>query len=175
MDLVAARVNGADESASPSSGAPSPSMERQQPPSPLEQTPKRVCCTPTATTSVAPKEDDLILKVVSLQSGPSEAMAGCSGSSTLLTGLQKGPPVPCHIPELVLPATAFSHVNLKGSGKMFLCEECTKSTSNQDTMVSHYLQEHLRIPLGCPQCGMSYSDPSKFHHHGRELHNLLFH
>ena len=53
--------------------------------------------------------------------------------------------------------TAFSHVYLKGSSNLYLCGQCIKSTSNWDTMGSHYLQEHfLRIFLVCPHYGMRY-------------------
>ena len=90
VDLVAAWVHGADES-SPSSGAPSPSAERWWAPTPSEQAPKRAHHSPTATTLVAPKEDELTLMVVHLLSDSPEVITGSSGSSTLPMGLQKGP------------------------------------------------------------------------------------
>ena len=49
-----------------------------------------------------------------------------------------------------------------------------KCTSNQDSVVCHCLQEHFGVNLVYPQCGMSYSDLSKFCLHGRGTHNLLF-
>ena len=85
-----------------------------------------------------------------------------------------GPPIPCNIPQLTLPARSFKWVKLKGPDKIYICEQCKKPTSNVDSMVSQCLQEHLGIHLVCPQCGMSYSDPSKFCLHGRGVHNLLF-
>ena len=75
-------------------------------------------------------------------------------------GLQKGPPVPSHIPELALQTKAFSHVNLKGLDKSYLCGQCDKRISNLDSMVSNCLQEHLGVHLVCPHCGASYSNPS---------------
>ena len=96
------------------------------------------------------------------------------GSSQLLEALPGGPPIPCHIPQLTLSTGYFKWVSLEGSSKMYLCEQCKKQTSNPDCMVSHCLQEHLGICLICPQCGMSNSDPLKFHLHGRGIHNLLF-
>ena len=74
----------------------------------------------------------------------------------------RGPPIPCHIPQLTNPTGSFKQVNLKGSGKMYLCKQCKKQTSNWDSLVFHCLQEHLGIHLISPQCRMSYSDPSKF-------------
>ena len=108
------------------------------------------------------------------QSGLTEAIAGPLESSTLPTSLPKGPPVPCHISTLTLPSRAFKHINLKASSKEYACRECDKTSSNQDTMVSHCLQDHLGAHLVCPRCGMNYSDPSNFWCPGRELHNLLF-
>ena len=98
---------------------------------------------------------------------PFEAIAGPLGSSELPLMLQGSPPVPCHTPQLTLPAGSFKCMSSKGSGKFYFCEWCEKQTSNQDFMVSHCLQEHLGIFLACPHCGMSYTDPSKFCLHGR--------
>ena len=75
------------------------------------------------TMSASPKEDEMTLQVVPLPSGPAKAIAGPLGSSTLPMELQKELPVPCHIPELVLPAKAFIWVNLEGSGIVYLCEQ----------------------------------------------------
>ena len=105
---------------------------------------------------------------------PPKAIAGPLGSSILPTVLHRGPPVPCSIHQLALPAESFRYVNLKGFGKMCICKECDRTSSNWDNMVSHYLQEHLSICLACPHHGMSYLDPSKFWCHRRETHNLLF-
>ena len=174
VDLMAAMVQRANELAPPSSSAPFPNVERQWAPV-LWSRPWREAITQSTTMLVAPKEDEPTLQVAPLPSDLLDAIDGSLGSSTLPIGLQKVPLVPCCITELALPAMAFSHVNLKDSGKIYLCGECAKSTSNQDSILSHYLQEYLRIHLVCPQWGMSYSNPSKFHHHGMELHNLLFH
>ena len=85
-----------------------------------------------------------------------------------------GTPIPYHIPQLALHARLFMWVNLKGSGKIYICKQCKKQTSNWDSMVSHCLQEHLGICLTCPLCRMSYSDPSKFQLHSRRIHNVWF-
>ena len=104
----------------------------------------------------------------------SEVIASLSGSSTLPTSLAKGSPFPCYITPLTLPAGAFKHVNLKAYGKKYACGNDDKASSNQDTMVSHYLQEHLDVCSVCSKHEMSYSDPSNVQCHDRELHMLLF-
>ena len=96
------------------------------------------------------------------------------GKLSASSGTAGRPPIPCGIPQLTLPAGSFKGVNLKYSGKMYICEWCKRQPSNQDSVVSHCLQEHLGICLVCPQCGMSYLDPSKFNPHSRGIHNLLF-
>ena len=68
---------------------------------------------------------------------------------------------------IACPAGSFKQVNLKGASKMYLCKQCEKQTSSWDSMASHCLQEHLGIHVVCPQCGLSYSDPLKFHLHSR--------
>ena len=162
------------ESFPPSSGAPSPMIEGPWAPFPSGQALKRAYHTTTTTTSVAPKEDEATLQEMSLPSGPSEVIAGPSGTSMLLTVLQGGPPIPCYIPQLALAARSFKGVNLKGSGKMYICGQCKKHTSNWDSMVSYCLQEHLGIHLVCPQHGMSYLDLSEFYLQGKGTNNLLF-
>ena len=84
------------------------------------------------------------------------------GSCMLPLGLPKGPLDPCYIADLSLPAKAFKSINFKDSGKIYMYSKCDKTSSNWESMVSHYL---LRICLVCPECGMSYSDPSNFCHH----------
>ena len=106
--------------------------------------------------------------------GPSEAIAGPSGSSQLLAVLQGDLPSPAMSLNLHFLPGSLNQVNLKDSGKIDICEQCKKQTSNQDSMVSHCLQEHLGMCLVCPQCVMSYLDPSKFCLHIRGIHNLLF-
>ena len=88
VNLLSARVHEASESAPPSSGAPSPSVEGQWAPSHLGPAPKRACCIPTTTTSVASKEDDVTMQEVPLPTDPSKAIAGPSQSSLLLAALQ---------------------------------------------------------------------------------------
>ena len=56
----------------------------------------------------------------------------------------------------------------------FTCVGRVKTSFNQDSMVSHYLKEHLRVHLVCPECRMSCLDPLNFQYHGTEIHNLLF-
>ena len=90
-------------------------------------------------------------------------------------GTARGTSHPLYIPQLALPAGSFKQVNFNGSGKMYLlCKQCKKQIPDRDSMVSHCLQKHLEIHLVCSQCWMRYSDPSKFHLHGRGIHNLLF-
>ena len=89
------------------------------------------------------KEKEPALQASPMQIGPHKAIAGLSGSSKLPAGWPKGPPVPCHIAALTCPAGAFRHINLKASGKEYDCGMGDKTSSNWDTMVSHYLQEHL--------------------------------
>ena len=115
-----------------------------------------------------------MLQVVPVCLGPTEAIAVPLGNSTLPTDLPKGPLAPCHIAGLSLPAEAFKWVNLKDSSKAYMCRECDRIFSNWNSMVSHYLHEHLRVCLVYPKCGISYSDPSNFQLHGREIHTLLF-
>ena len=140
----------------------------------LQQTPQREPTIPPMMPP-SPKEDETMPQLVSIPLCPTVATAGPLGGSMLPAGFPRGPPVPCHIAGLKLPAEAFRWVNLKGSGKAYMFRECHKMSSNQVTMVSHYIKEHLRIHLVCPKCGMSNSNPSNFHHHGRKVHNLLSH
>ena len=75
------------------------------------------------------------------------------------------------------PDTSFKSLQasqLEGLWQDYMYRKCDKTSSNHNTMVFHYLKEHLRVCLVCPECGMSYKDPSKFHHHSRQIHNLLF-
>ena len=123
VDLMSAGVHKAGEP-DPLSGAPSPSVEGWWAPSLLEQAPKRACYAPTTITSVAPKEEKVTLQEVPLPSGPSDVIAGPSGISTFQMALQRGPLVPCHIPQVALPARSFKQVNLKGYGKMYVCGQC---------------------------------------------------
>ena len=174
VDFMAAGVHGANELAPPSSGAPSPSVEGWQAPTPLEQNLKRAHHSPTTKVLVAPKDDELTLQVVPLPSDPHEAIAGHSGSSTLMTALQRGPIVPCLISQLASPAKPFKHINLRGSCKMYMCMTCKRTSSNWDSMVSHYLQEHLMVCLTCAQCGMSYSDPSKLIRYTQQVPDRSF-
>ena len=134
VSLMAPGVHVADESASPPSHALSPSRERLWSPSPLGQALKRAHHSPIPTLA-SPKEDESTSQVVYLPSGPPKAIAGPLESYTLLMGLKKGPLVPYHIPKVTLPPKAFSHFNLKGCGKMHLCGQCSKGTSNSDSGV----------------------------------------
>ena len=174
VDIMSAGVHKAGELAPPSPQAPSPSVEGWKCPFPLGSAPKRAHHPPTPTTSVASKEEEKVTvqEALSLM-GLSEAIAGPSGSSH--GGDARGHTLPCHIPQLTLPAGSFTSVNLKDSSMLYICEQCEKQTSNWDSMVSHCLWEHLGICLFCPHCGMSYLDPLKFHLHGKWIHNLLFH
>ena len=171
VDLMAARVQKGDDSALPSGV---PSVEGWQSSSPSEQALKRPHCAPTMITLVALKEEEVTSQGAPLPSGPSKAITDPLGSSTLPMTPQRGPLIPCHVPQLALPARSFKWVNLKGSGKMYMCGQCEKNTSKWDSLVSHYLQEHLVVCLVCTQCGMSYLDPLKFCLHGRGIHNPLF-
>ena len=159
VDLINTEVHGANMPTPPPSRTPSPNFGRQWTPSSMGQSPKRACCSPTLMMLASPKDHEATLQVVPIPSGPTEAIAGPSGSSMLLTELQKGPPVLCCVPELSPLAKAFKWVNLKDSIKMYMCRKCDRLSQDQDTMVSHYLTEHLRVHLVCPQCGMSYLDP----------------
>ena len=113
-------------------------------------------------------------QVVPFPQSPTEAIADPSGSSTLPAGLPKRPQVFFHITDLSLSAKALMWAKLKGYDKICICRECDRPSSNWDSMVFHYLKEHFRVCLVCPECRMSYSDASNFHHHSREIHNLLF-
>ena len=152
----------AGKSALPSSGAHSSHVEGWCAPSPLGQPQKRAHHAPTTITLVAPRKEEATLLEAPPSSDPSEAINGPLGSSMLPTALQGGPPIPYHIHQLALPARSFKQDNLKGSCKMYICGECEKHTSKRDSMVSHCLQEHLGVNLVCPQCKISYLDPSKF-------------
>ena len=122
----------------------------------------------------SPREEDPVLHVLSMQMGPTKTIDGPPGSSTLHAGLPKGHPVSCHIATLTLLGRAFKHINLKASGKEYVCGEYDKTSSNWDAVVSDYLQEYLGACLVCSEFGMSYLDPSNLWHHGRGLHYLLF-
>ena len=79
---------------------------------------------PTAflTTYTSLKEDEWTSQVLPLLSGITETIASPSRSSMLPTEMQKGTPVPCHIPKLALPPEAFKWFNLKDSSKMDMCK-----------------------------------------------------
>ena len=115
--------------------------------------PKESPSCPTTTTLVVSKEEEVTMQVVPLPIDPSEDITGPSGTSPLLMALHWGPPIPCHIPQLALPARSFKQVKLKGSGKMYICEWCKNHISNQDSMMSHCLQEHPGVHLVCPKWG----------------------
>ena len=117
VDFMSAGVHKAGESALPSSGAPSPSVDGWWAPSPFGQAPKRAHNAHTTTASVAPKEEEVTLQEVPLPLSPSQAIVGPLGISMLPAALQRGPLVPCHIPQLALPATSFIQVNLKDSSR----------------------------------------------------------
>ena len=167
MDLVSAGIHKVSGLAPPSPSATSSPVEGQWSPSPSDPTPKKVHHSPTTSVSGAPREEEAPLQEMPLPLGPTEAIAGPSGSSQLPLTLQESLPVPCCIPQLTHPAWSFKSINLKGSSKLYLCKWCKKQTSSWDSMVSHCLQEHIGIHLVCVQCGMSYTDPSTFHLHDR--------
>ena len=173
VDLMSAEVHGVDELAPPPSGVPSPSAEDWWSPSPWELAKKRAHHAPISTMSVAPKEAGATLQEVLLPSGPSEAIAAPLRSS-LLPGAAEGTSGP-----LPYPSTGTSHQVLQGSELPGLCQNVHmwavgKACLQLDSVVSHCTQEHLGVCQVCPQCGMSYSDPSKFHLQGRGTHDLLF-
>ena len=174
-DLVSAGVKKAGELAPPSSRAPSNSVEGKWAPSPLGQDQKKAHHTPTITTLVALKEKKATSQEMHLPSGPSEAIAGPLGTSTLLTALQRRPPSP-----LLHPSASTSYQILQASQLDGL-----QQNVHMWAVQKAYLQLGLNsIPLSSgtsgvclvyPQCGMSYLDPSKIHLHGRKTHKLLFH
>ena len=134
MDFVA-RVFETSKSTTPPSRTLSPSSRRQWAPSSLGE----------SMIPVSSEEDELMLQVASIPSGPTEAIASPSGSSTLPMGFPRGPPVPCYITSMTLPAEAFKKDNLRDFGNVYICRGCDKMSSNQDNMVSHYLKEHLGV------------------------------
>ena len=87
----------------------------------------------------------MALQALPMQMDPTGAIAGPQGSSMLPAGLPKGPTVPCYITALTFPAGAFKHIILKASGKEYAYWGCDKTSSNWDTMVSHYLHDHLSL------------------------------
>ena len=109
----------------------------------------------------SPKEEEFEPQEMTIQIGHAEAIADPLGSSPLPVGLPKGP---CYIATLTLPAGAFKHTNLKASGKEYACRECHKTSSTQDPMMSHYLQDHPGGYLICAKYGMNYLDPPHVWH-----------
>ena len=109
--------------------------------------PKESLLSPITTTSVAPKEEEVTIQEVPFPAGPSEAIAGLLGTCQLPVVLWGEPPIPCHVPQCTLPTRSFKPVNLKGSSKMYICEQCKMHTFNWDSVVSNCLQEHLGICL----------------------------
>ena len=98
---------------------------------------------------------------------PSEVIAGPMGSSQLLAVLQGGPLVPCHVPQLV---------NLKGPGKMYICEQCEKQTSTWDSMVPHCHSKASWDPSSLsPMQDELFESCESSVSNDREVHNLLFH
>ena len=129
VDLVSAGVHKVSGPVPPSPSASSSTVEGQWAPYPSGH-PKRAHHAPTTSTCGAPREQKVPSQEVPLLTGPPEAITGSSGSSQLLSELQGSPPVPCHIPQLTLPAGYFKHINLKCFGKLYLCQQCKKQTSN---------------------------------------------
>ena len=159
---------------SPSFWDPILKFQRGWASSTVGQPPKRACSSPPPMMPAFSKEDEPMLQMIPLAQGPTEAIAGLLGSSMLPTDLPRVLSGPYHTTGLTLPAKAFKQVSLKGSSKIYRCREYDKTCPNWDTMVSHYLKEHLRVCLVCPKGDMRYLNPSNFHCHGRETHNLLF-
>ena len=110
----------------------------------VELSPKRACYFPTYMISASPKDKKPAPQTSPMPMGPSEAPPALSGRSTLPMCLSKGPPVYYHIATLTIPALAFKHINLKGSGKGCFCGECDKTSSKCNTIESYHLQEFLR-------------------------------
>ena len=138
VDLISARVHKAGKLAPPSSGAPSPSVESWQAPSPLGPAPESLMHLHHYNVS-GPK------------GGGGDSTGGVPSHESLCGhwwplrklsasgGTTGGPSIPCHIPQIIHPDGSFMWVNLKGCSKMYICEQCEKQTSNQDSMVSHCL------------------------------------
>ena len=128
---------------------PVSSPQWQWAPSPLREPPKGAHHSPYPLMPVFLKKDEPMLQVVSIPVVSTEAIAGLFGSSMLMLpmGLPGGPPVPCHIASLSLPDGAFKWVNLKDSGKDYMCRECNNMPFIWDTLVSHSLKVHLTVHL----------------------------
>ena len=93
VELLSVRVHRACESAPPSAGAPSTSVEGWQAPSHLGQAPKKACYTSTTTTLVAPKEEVTMLGM-HLPTSPSKAIVSPLRTSMFLMALQGDLPSP---------------------------------------------------------------------------------
>ena len=106
VDLMDARAHGDELALFPLGPLPH-SVEGKWASSPLDQAPKRAHHAPTTIILLAPKEEEVTLQEVPLPSGHSEAIAGPLGSSMLPMVLQRGPPVPYHVPQLALSARSF--------------------------------------------------------------------
>ena len=83
VDLMSTGVHKASESAPPSSGATSPSVEGQWAPFPLSSAPKRAHHAPTTTMLVSPKEEEVTMHEGPLPMGPSNAITDPSERSQL--------------------------------------------------------------------------------------------
>ena len=106
-----------------SSRDPSLSMKGWLAPFPLGLAPKKVHYSPTATTSVVPKEEEATMQVVSLTKGPSETINGPLGTSQLLAILQGDLPSP--------GLSLYSHFPLDPSSKSTwrVLAKCTSASA----------------------------------------------
>ena len=100
VDFMTARAHEVSKLAPPSSWTPSPYVKGQQVPSPSGPALKRPLHAHSTAKSVAPKEEEVSIQEAPFSIGPSEAITGPLGTSLLPVALQRGPAIPCCVPQL---------------------------------------------------------------------------
>ena len=175
VDLELASVYEASWSAPPSPNASSPTVEGQQAPSPLGSVPKRAHHAPTSSTSGVPREEEAPSRRCPFPWAPLKPLLA---PQEILCFQQHSRGV------LLFSTTSLSsdflldpanESNLKSSSKLYLCEQCeSKLLTWTLSYLTAFKSILWSIYLVCPQCGMSYSDPSRYCHYGKGIHNLLF-
>ena len=78
-----------------------------------------------------------------------------------------------HVPEMTIPDELYpERINLPKAGKEYLCQGCSYTHSNLDTILTHVRKKNLNITIGCPACGKPYQNAVSFHKHGKEIHKI---
>ena len=79
-----------------------------------------------------------------------------------------------HVPEMTIPDEWYpEHINFPNASKEYLCQGCSYSHSNLDTILTHVRKVHLDITIGCPACGKPCQNAASLCKHGKEIHQII--